>query len=400
MTSVGIGVLETETQLRVFELDFRSDSRWEQFISSHPDAFIYHHPDWLIALEEEYEAKCISLACEDESHQLRGILPLFGTKGLPFRLGRHATNSRLSSLPRTPVAGPLTLDDDAARELTSYAVQLARSLSGTQLEIKTQVAGLDDSVEDLSCLPWRPTYVDELPSAVDRKPWKKFWENVRLPRNCGPCKGCRRLRFGNAKQQHRVNWAVNKAMKLGLEVREADSEQDLEKWYALYLETMRHNAIPPRSYRFFLSLWSSMQPKGRLRLLVAEQELNGSKRMIAGSILLKYGQTVFYAFTGCVPEDLCLHPHDLIQIESIREACKGGFRWYDFGEVAEDHEALAQFKKKWGAEPRPQYRYYSPAIAENASSAGSVSTSIARRIWRRLPVRATQTLGDLIYRYL
>lgn len=400
MTSVGIGVSETGTQLRVVELDFRLDSRWEEFVSSHPDALIFHHPDWLTALEDEYGSKCIGLACEGENRRLRGVMPLFLTKGLPFRLGRNATNSRLSSLPRTPAAGPLALDEDAARELTRHAIQLAGSLSGTQLEIKTRMAGLENSVEGLSCMPWRSTYVEELPTAVEGRPWSEFWERVRLPRKCGPCKGCRRLRFGNAKLQHRVNWAVNKAVKLGLVVREADSEQDLERWYALHLETMRHNAVPPRSYRFFVGLWSSMQPKGRLRLLVAEQELNGSKRMVAGSILLKYGQTAVYAFTGCAPEDFCLHPHDLIQIESIRDACKGGFRWYDFGEVAEDHPELAQYKTKWGARPKPLYRYYSPAIKDNASSAGSASTSMVRKVWRHLPVRATRILGDLIYRYL
>lgn len=400
MTSVGIGVAETGTQLRVTELDCRHDSRWEEFVSSHPDALIFHHPDWLTALEDEYGSKCIGLAGEDENHRLRGVMPLFLTKGLPFRLGRNATNSRLSSLPRTPAAGPLALDEDAARELTRHAIQLAGSLSGTQLEIKTRMAGLENSVEGLSCMPWRSTYVEELPTAVEGRPWSEFWERIRVPRRCGPCKGCRRLRFGNAKQQHRVNWAVNKAMKLGLVVREANSEQDLETWYALYLETMRHNAVPPRSYRFFFSLWSSMQPKGRLRLLVAERGHDGGKRMIAGSMLLKYGQTVVYAFTGCAPKDLCLHPHDLLQIESIRDACKGGFRWYDFGEVAEEHPALAQYKTKWGASPKPLYRYYSPAMMDSASSVGSLSASIGRKIWRHLPVRATQILGDAIYRYL
>ena len=43
------------------------------------------------------------------------------------------------------------------------------------------------------------------------------------------CQKCRRLRFGNASRQHRVNWAVNKAGKLGLEVRDADTEEDLPR---------------------------------------------------------------------------------------------------------------------------------------------------------------------------
>lgn len=53
-------------------------------------------------------------------------------------------------------------------------------------------------------------------------------------------------------------------------------------------------------------------------MLLAEQKKEGMKRMVAGSILLEFGQTVFYSFTGCAPEDFCLHPHDILQIEGIR----------------------------------------------------------------------------------
>ena len=383
--------------LHVFELDFRSDPRWERFISSHPDALIYHHPGWLSALESEYGQKCVSLACADDSGQLSAVLPLFYTKGLPLKYGPIASGRRLSSLPRTPVAGPLALNQKAAKAIVAYAVDLAKSERGVQLEIKTHIAGLNESVDALSCTPWRPTFVEELPPWVEGKDWQDFWENLRLPRSCVSCEGCRRLRFGNAKRQHRVNWAVNKAKKLGLEVRDALSEDDLAAWYQLYLLTMRHNAVPPRSYRLFQSLWSSLRPAGKMRLLLAEQQ-RPEKRMVAGSILLQFGQTVFYAFTGCAPEDFCLHPHDILQIEAIRGACRSGFRWYDFGEVAEDHEALAQFKTKWGGGPKPLYRYYFPAeAAQSWNGPGRLALS-ARKLWRRLPTKATAVLGDLIYR--
>ena len=65
-------------------------------------------------------------------------------------------------------------------------------------------------------MPWRPTFVAELPSSNEGKEWGDFWENLRLPRSCVSCDGCHPLRFGNAKRQHRVNWAVNKAKKLAL----------------------------------------------------------------------------------------------------------------------------------------------------------------------------------------
>src|SRR5271167_4654152 len=114
MMTVNTGISKSTSQLRVFHLDFRSDSRWGDFISSHPDALIYHHSDWLVALEEEYGQSCIALACENQNGELRAVLPLYCTTGFPFALGRNATGARLSSLPRTPMAGPLSLDQAAA----------------------------------------------------------------------------------------------------------------------------------------------------------------------------------------------------------------------------------------------------------------------------------------------
>lgn len=398
MLSVEAQKLNTK-RTRVVEVDFRRDRRWEDFVALHPDALIYHHPNWLAALESEFGQKCVSLGCEDETGELRAILPLFYTKGLPLKLGRNAAGRRLSSLPRTPVAGPLALDPESMAAVLRRAVELA-SETGSQLEIKTRIAGLSGVVRDLVSVPWRFTYVQELPSTTEGSCWKEFCERLRIPRECGSCKECRRLRFGNAKRQHRINWAVNKAAKLGLQVREAETLAELEQWYGLYLETMRHNAIPPRPFRFFISLWSLLRPRHQLRLLLAELKSESGTRLVAGSILLAFGQTVFYAFTGCSHRDFSLHPHDIIQLDAIRDACKNGFRWYDFGEVAEDHETLAQFKSKWGTEAQRLYRYYYPAPANELGVKAFPLSSSIRRVWRFLPLRQTALLGDRIYRYM
>jgi hypothetical protein len=390
-------VVGAQRGLRVLDVDFRHDSRWMDFISSHPDALIYHHPGWLCALEAEYGQKCVSLACEDADGRFCAVLPLFYTKGMPFSLGGMAIGRRISSLPRTPMAGPLASTDEAVAAIIEHAVKLADSQRGLQLEIKTYAPNLRGLVPSLSCLSWRPTYVGELPPITEGADWEAFWENLRLPRMCSSCEGCRRLRFGNAKRQHRVNWAINKAIRLGLRVREAEAEQDLRNWYSLYLLTMRHNSVPPRSYRFFQALWSSLRPSGAMKLLLAERDNDEKTRLIAGSILLRFGQTVFYAFTGCAPADFCLHPHDILQIEAIRGACRSGFRWYDFGEVTEDHEALAQFKTKWGGDPTPLFRYYYPAPKKEISGHESKAEVFLRKIWQRLPAKTTAVLGDFIY---
>ncbi len=388
------------SKLRATTVDVHTDGRWSDFVSAHPGALIYHHPSWLSVLEREYGQKCTALACEDEAGKLRAILPLFFSKGLPFRLGRSATNSRYSSLPRTPVTGPLALDDEAMAAILRQAVDLVRSPHGVQLEIKSHDDNLAKLVPELTSISWGCTYVEELPTEIEARGWEDFCENVRLPRECGPCQECKRLRFGNAKQQHRVNWAVNKATKLGLHVREAESESDVSEWYPLYLDSMRHHAFPPRPERFFHDLWTTLRPLGQIKLLLAERQESEQNRTVAGSIFLRFGQTVFYAFTGCAHRDFQLHPHDLIQLESIRDSCKSGYRWYDFGEASAEGGGLAQFKGKWGTEPKPLYRYYYPSPLHDLESKASPFVSLVRQGWRSLPLRLTAKLGERLHRYM
>jgi len=231
---------------------------------------------------------------------------LIYTRGLPFgvsRIGKHITGRRLSSLPRTPLGGPLSDRREATILLIEEAARKVKSEPGVTLQLKFHSNELDGLVEGVRGIPWRESYLLELPG-----------------------KNIDRVRFGNAKQNHKVTWAVNRAIGLGIEVREAESEDDLKAWYTLYLETMRRVIVPARPYRFFQGLWRSLRPRGLMSMLIAERPSCGRPGLLAGSILLKFGQSVHYAFTGCRTESLKLHVNDLIQWEGIQRANREGFR--------------------------------------------------------------------------
>jgi hypothetical protein len=68
-----------------------------------------------------------------------------------------------------------------------------------------------------------------------------------------------------------IKWAVNKATRLGVKVREAQTERELQVWYGLYLQTMRRLVVVPKPYRFFQLAWQRLRPRGLLRLLLAER---------------------------------------------------------------------------------------------------------------------------------
>jgi hypothetical protein len=362
----------TTARLRVMEADPLHDPRWATWVASHPDGLIYHHPLWLQVLQEAFGYTPAHLACEDADGQFEGILPLFRTRGL-------FTGLRSSSLPRTPVAGPLACNDQALTSLVLAAVERAGAERGGGLQIKSMSNGLDHGVDGLVGTPFRMAYVLTLPGRPED------------------------LHLGSSRNLARIRWAVNKATRLGVQVRSAETERDLRAWYDLYLETMRWHAVPPRPYRLFAVMWAYLQPRGLMRLLLAEQHASCHTRLLAGSIFLMFGRTIAYAFNGRRQADLALRPNDAIHWQAIHDAATAGFLRYDFGEVAESNAGLAAFKQKWGTEEQCLYRYYYPAPREleigMLESRGPIQ-QLARDGWRRLPVQATAVLGDWLHRIL
>ena len=312
------------------------------------------------------------------------VMPMLYTRGLPFNLGGSTTGRRLSSLPRTPLAGPLSSDRDATVAILREAVAKARQESRTQIQIKALGAEFDGMVEGLVSSPWRLSYVLTLPEASPDASKPPF-------------------RIADGQERAKVKWAINKAAKLGIVVRPAESKKDLRAWHRIYLETMRRNVVPPRSYRFFSALWDALQPSGMLELLLAELPEGQEKKVIAGSIFLKQGSTVSYVFNGMDRKHSSLRANDAIQWNAINAACQSGFRFFDFGEVPEGHTELARFKSKWGAVPTRMYRYWlasGQAESETFDESTGRVQSMVNRVWGRLPLDVTERLGDWLYSYL
>ena len=362
--------------LSVVRVDPMSDPRWEAFIAAHPDASIYHHARWIEVLTREYRRPAICLACVDRRQNVRGVLPLLETRGLPLAGG--TTGRRISSLPRTPVAGPLARDESTATALLNAAIGIARQRN-SRLELRLSSPSCDRLVDGLAGEPWRPSY--------------------RLPLPADPEK----LRFGDSRNHARIKWALGKAARSDVVVRAAESLDDLSRWYPLYLSTMQRHAAPTRPYRFFTAAWELLRPTGLMQLLLAEQRGGGQARLLAGSMFFRFGSTVFYASNGCSEAGKQLRANDVIQWQAIHEACQAGFRWYDLGEVVESQEGLHEFKRKWGAEAYRVYRYYYPSpgpVEAIARDSHGVHGRLAKAAWRRLPLRVAAAMSDHLYGYL
>ncbi|HEX5503695.1 MAG TPA: hypothetical protein VFW96_13815, partial [Thermomicrobiales bacterium] len=131
--------LATAAAPRVVEVDPQGDPRWAAFVAAHPAATVYHHPAWLRVLETAHGYRPRHLACEDAAGEVCGVLPLFYKRGL-------VTGRCLSSLPHTPIAGPLARDPAAAAALVRAAAARAARRPGLRLQLKLPAPALDGLV--------------------------------------------------------------------------------------------------------------------------------------------------------------------------------------------------------------------------------------------------------------
>ena len=357
----------------------RDNLVWDEFVNNHPEALVYHLSDWLNVLRGESDQKILKLVCKDEDDKIVGILPLQYTKGFPFGLGGVPGIKRLSSLPRTPIGGPLAVNENVTRLLLEKAISIIKEDDKRFLQIKTYSPQLNIDSEDLHKFLWREIYITEIPEHPEE------------------------IRFGDSRNHAAIKRAVKKATKNDVVFREADKIEDLRKWYPLYLDTMRFHVTPARSLAFFENIWTNMNPKGLSSLVLAEIESNNGKEIISGSVLFKFNDTVTYAFNGSSRNHFELRPNDLLHWQAIHDAQKDGFKYYDLGEVPKDHVTLAAYKKKWATSIKELYHYYYPKPEglenEEALDAGT-SGNLKQKVWQALPLKVTELIGEKTYKYL
>jgi CelD/BcsL family acetyltransferase involved in cellulose biosynthesis len=91
----------------------------------------------------------------------------------------------------------------------------------------------------------------------------------------------------------------------------------------------------------------------------------------------------------------------LVYWETMRAACREGFRRFDFGRSSRN-SGTYQFKRQWGAVEQPLFWYtipLTPAKSTSIASAGA-GRGLVAKVWQRLPPSVTRWLGPRIRKYL
>lgn len=338
-------------------LDPISDARWRRLVDAAPDALVFHHPAWLQLLRDEYGFRIETWALRD-GEELAGGLPVADVRS-------RLTGRRLVALPFCDLCGPIAAPDvpDLTPRLAEMIVA-ERRRAGVPLDIHEQLSDLPDAT-----------------------PSKSFLHHVLA---LEPSSDVVERNFTTSALKR----GARKAEKLGLRVERRTDTDGLDEFYALHLETRRHQGVPVQSKRFirrFVNLFTA--GLGHVALVVDE-----SGQTAAAAVFLTFKGTITYKYGASRRAALNMRPNNLLFLDTIRWGCAQGMSRLDLGRTDLDNPGLRSFKLSWGAHERTlSYTWLSDRAP---AGRGSGIPAIAQTAIRRGPPILGRAVGKALYRHV
>jgi len=153
---------------------------------------------------------------------------------------------------------------------------------------------------------------------------------------------------GKVRESYRneVRRAVLKAEKIGVVIKRADSREEVETFYQLYLSSMERNrALAKYSLQWFYGLYEILVQQRRADFLFA---LKPPDQYLAGVVLVYSSTSVHYLHNGSNETFLKSRPNDLIIDHIIQNGLREGKMVLDFMGSDPNDLSLIRFKEKWG----------------------------------------------------
>lgn len=353
--------IQLQARLAVARIDPLLDPRWRQLLDRHPDAGIFHTPEWLEALRRTYRYKPMVFTTAAPGAPL--------TDGVVFcRVRSWLTGDRLVSLPFSDHCEPL-LPVAGARAVWSALVTTAAKEKRKYLEI-------------------RPVHGGELAPPPDGA-----WDRVRRYAfhvvDLTPPLELLLRSFDESCVRRRIRRAEREK----LECIAGRSPELIEEFFDLHAATRRRHGLPPQPKAWFANLAACLGD--RLCIYLARHQ----GRPIAAIITLLFRRTLTYKYGASDADFHRLGAMPFLFWRAI-EAGKGqGATRFDLGRSDLGNAGLIAFKGNWNAEKRELTYLRFPPRAGAERTLGHVER-VGPPLLGQLPAPVLTFLGKAFYRHL
>jgi hypothetical protein len=333
-------------------------SGWDERLSCHPDATVFHATAWARVLTDTY-AYLPAYFAFIEKDRLVGLLPF-------MEIRSWITGTRGVSLPFTDECAPILPHGIGFEEAMSRVIVVAESRGWRTVEIRGRAPGMENL----------PVSTEYLSHDLDLT-------------------GGESLLF--SRYRRNVHRNIRKAEREGVAVSDDKTPEELREFYHLNCLTRREHGLPPQPIRFFEHLREHVLEKGLGFLLMARHK----KKAIAGALFLLSGGKAIFKYGASDRRYQAFRPNNLVFRDAIRLLCGKGVRTLSFGRTDFGHEGLRQFKLSWGTtETRVQYVKYDVRSKSYLGGTPTRQSTSWKRSMSMLPIPVLRIIGNVAYRHI
>ena len=349
--------------LPVFTLNPLTDARWDELVTRHPRAGVFHTSSWLSALQRTYGYDPIVFTTCGPSEPL--------SNGLVFcKVRSWITGWRLVSLPFSDHCDLLADSTAEQDELLAHVCECVARDGYAYAEIRPTAAEQPERFTAGSLQPAETFCLHRL--SLDG-PLDMLFHN--LHRNC-------------------IQRKIQRAEREGLTYQSGPSEHLLRNFYDLLLRTRRRHCLPPQPLQWFRNLLQLMGNNLTIRMVSKDHV------PVAAILTLSHKATVTYKY-GCSDERF----HNLggtpfLLWKTIQDAKNQGMREFDLGRSELSHAVLVQFKDRLGAIRTTLSYWRYPSVRAADAVHPMWRAQVAKRIFSWAPDPVLVASGRFLYRHI
>jgi len=335
-------------------------SLWDQYVSSKPNASIYHFWAFKVVVTEAFGHNAVYLAAFDAEGSICGILPAVE---LDSRLFGHF----MVSLPFFTYGAALADNTKIERCLYTALFEQATQRKAEHVELRC-VTAWPETQNDCSEKLSKVSMIRALPDSAETL-WADLGTKVRAQ--------------------------IKKAQRYSLRIKFGKSEL-LDDFYHVFSVNMRDLGTPVYSKQFFARLIESeLKEKMHIGIVYCDA------KPVACCFLMGHQKMMEIPWASALQSANHMNVNMYMYWEVLKKTLQEGHRFFDFGRSSVDGSTY-RFKKQWGAQAHQLYWYYwlpedtvMPELNPN-----NPKYQLLISVWKKLPVWFTQLIGPPIVKYL
>ena len=346
--------------MNIRQATYSDQANWDNFVCLHPESVPYHLFGWLLAIENTYKFKSVSLLAE-ESGQIVGVFPITLFK-IPF------SRPSLVALPFCDVGALLTTNKRVEMDLFAAALDIANKHNASIVDIRGDVGSeiLESCAHPIQTTHNKVRMVLELPGSSEEL-WNGFKSKLRSQ--------------------------IRKAEKNGLRFELANHK--INEFYSIFSENMRDLGSPVHAKKWLEQVVKQFGENVNLGLVYS------NNKAVGAGIILRVGNKNSIPWASTLREYNHLNPNMLLYWGFLQHSADNACAVFDFGRSTPD-EGTYRFKAQWGATPKdlPWHRIYSRAHPPNESAGASKNRRRVEALWQKLPLSIANFVGPQVRKYI